>query len=174
MAFVLDPELEKRLRRIQLLLLDVDGILTDNRIFMGAAGEWHRFFSIRDGYGIKRVLEAGYQVGIITGSRAKDIQERAKALKITHFVEGTLDKKPAFDGILANARLAPDQVAYMGDDEFDVPVLKAAGFAATAPDAMEECLDSVHYVTKRPAGNGAVREVCEMILKYGAHSRGNA
>jgi len=172
MAQVTDSELQKRLRRIQLLLLDVDGILTDNRIFLNAGGEWVRLFSIRDGYGIKRILDAGYQVGIITGSKAKDIQERAKSLKLTHFVEGTLDKKPAFDGILAKAGFQADQVAYMGDDEFDVPVLKAAGFAATAPDAMEEALESVHYVTKRPAGNGSVREVCEMILKYGALSRG--
>lgn len=174
MAFVLDAELVDRLRRIKLLLLDVDGVLTDCRVFLDSNGEWKRLFSIRDGYGIKRLTESGYQVGVITGSKSKDIQERVKALGMHFFVEGTLDKKPAFDLILKQAGLSADEVAFVGDDDFDLPVLRAAGFAATVPEAMEEVLESVHYITSRPGGNGAVREVCEMILNFGAYSRGQA
>jgi len=163
-----------RLKRIKLLLLDVDGVLTDCRIFLDATGEWRRFFSIRDGYGIIRIQEAGYQVGIITGSKAKDIQQRAEALKLEYFVQGTLDKKPAFDQILHESGLAPDEVAFMGDDHFDLPVLRSCGLAATVSDAMEEVIQESHYVAKRPAGNGAVREICDLILKFGAHARGLA
>jgi 3-deoxy-D-manno-octulosonate 8-phosphate phosphatase (KDO 8-P phosphatase) len=172
MGFVLDAKLIEKLRPIKLLLLDVDGVLTDCRIYMDSVGDWRRSFSIRDGYGITRLMEAGYQVGIITGSKAKDIQERAKHLRLNYFVEGTLDKKPAYDEILRKANLKPSEVAYMGDDDFDLPVLNATGFAATVPEAMDEVLERAHYVTKRPGGNGAVREVCELILRYGAHTKG--
>ena len=172
MGFVLDVQLVNRLRRIKLLLLDVDGVLTDCRVFLDSSGEWRRFFSIRDGYGIKRLIEGGYQVGIITGSKAQDIQERAKTLKLQYFIEGTLDKKPAFEKILVQAGLKADEVAFMGDDDFDLPVLREAGFAATVPEAMEEVIENAHYVSTRPGGNGAVRELCELILKFGAHSRG--
>ena len=174
MGFVLDVQLVNRLRRIKLLLLDVDGVLTDCRTFLDSSGEWRRFFSIRDGYGIKRLMDEGYEVGIITGTKAQDIQERAKVLKLQYFIEGTLDKKPAFEKILAQAGLRSDEVAYMGDDEFDLPVLKAAGFAATVPEATEGVIESAHFVSTRPGGNGAVRELCELILKFGAHSRGQS
>ncbi len=162
-----------RIRPIKLLLLDVDGVLTDARIFLDSSGEWRRFFSIRDGYGIKLMMEAGYQVGIITGSKAKDIEARAKSLGLQYFVEGTLDKKPAFEKILAQSGFRPDEVSYMGDDEFDRPVLQSVGFAATVPEAIESVLEDVHYVTKRPGGNGAVREVCDLIRKHGAYSKGS-
>jgi len=151
----------------------VDGVLTDCRVFLDAGGEWRRQFSIRDGYGIVRLREAGYKIGIITGSKAKDIQERARVLGLHFFHEGSTDKKPAFDQILLESGLQSHEIAYMGDDEFDVPVLRQVGFAATVPEAMEDVFDSVQYVARRPGGNGAVREVCELILKYGAFSRGH-
>ena len=158
------------LRKIRLLALDVDGILTDCRTFLDSDGEWRRLFSIRDGYGLMRLQEAGYKVAIITGSKAKDIDERVKVLKIPFFYSGKLDKEPQFQILMKDSGLKADQIAYMGDDIFDIPVLKECGFAATVPDAMEEVIPCVHYITKRPAGNGAVREVCELILKHGAHS----
>jgi 3-deoxy-D-manno-octulosonate 8-phosphate phosphatase (KDO 8-P phosphatase) len=113
-------------------------------------------------------MEAGYKTAIITGSKAKDIQERVKALKIDYFFEGTLDKLPAFEKILQESGLKAEETAFVGDDVFDIPVLKKVGFSATVPDAMEEVKDIVHYTTTRPAGNGAVREICEALLKYGA------
>jgi 3-deoxy-D-manno-octulosonate 8-phosphate phosphatase (KDO 8-P phosphatase) len=174
MSFAASPELIERIRPVKLLLLDVDGVLTDCRVFLDANGDWKRFFSIRDGYGIKRIMDAGYEVGVITGSKAKDIEARVKALGLQHFFEGTLDKKPAFEKILGQTGLQPHEVAYMGDDDFDVPVLSLAGFAATVPEAMDSVLEKVHYFTRRPGGNGAVREFCELILNFGAYSRGSS
>ena len=160
-----------RLKKIKLLALDVDGILTDCRTFLDESGEWRRFFSIRDGYGIMLLREQGYKVAIITASKAKDIKERAQVLKIDYFHDGNFDKRTEFNKLLQASGYNAEEVAYMGDDHFDVPVLKEVGFAATVSDALDEVFPSVHYIAKRPAGNGAVREVCELILKYGAFSK---
>lgn len=151
-----------------MLIMDVDGVLTDCRVFLDSDGQWRRFFSIRDGYGISRLIESGYQTGIITGSKAEDIEKRAQVLKIQHFYQGSVHKVPAYEDILKKTGFNEDEIAYIGDDIFDVPILKRVGFSATVSDAMEEVIASVDYVTRRPAGNGAVREVCDFIFKYGA------
>jgi len=164
----LNSDLKRRLMHIKMLLLDVDGVLTDCRVFLDSNGEWRRLFSIRDGYGIKMLLDLGYKVGIITASKSKDISERAKALGLTYFFEGSLDKIPAFEFAMKDAGLLPHEVAYMGDDLFDIPILRKVGFAATVSDAIEDVREIVHYLAKRPAGNGAVREVCDLIRKNGA------
>lgn len=164
----LKPDVLNRIKNIKMLLLDVDGVLTDCRIFFDNSGEWKRHFSIRDGYGIKMLLDLGYKVGIITASKSKDIAERAKALGLTYFFEGSLDKVPAFESALKDSGLKANEVAYMGDDLFDIPLLKQVGFAATVSDAMEEVVEIAHYQARRPAGNGAVREVCDLIRKNGA------
>lgn len=152
--------------------MDVDGVLTDCRVFMDSDGQWKRMFSIRDGYGIVRLMEAGYKTAIITGSKSKDIEARAKGLGINYFFEGSLDKVPAFEKVLQDSGLSADEVAYMGDDLFDMPLLQRVGFAATVSDAMEDVLKIANYVARRPAGNGAVREVCDLILKSGAFREG--
>lgn len=157
----------KNISRIKCLVLDVDGILTDCRIWLDQDGEWKRFFSIRDGYGMLRLHQAGYKLGIITASKAKDIAERACNLKVDFFYQGNLDKLPAFEDLKKKANLQDFEIAYMGDDLFDLPLLDRVGFSATAPEAMEDVKSKVHYVTERPGGNGCVREVCELILKYG-------
>jgi 3-deoxy-D-manno-octulosonate 8-phosphate phosphatase (KDO 8-P phosphatase) len=159
-----------RLKKIKMLVLDVDGVLTDCRVFMDSDGQWKRQFSIRDGYGIVRLMEAGYKTAIITGSKAKDIEERAKGLGINYFYQGNLDKVPAFENLMSASGLSADEMVYMGDDLFDIPLLKRVGFSATVPEAMEEVIETVDYVTKRPGGNGAVREICDFILRYGAFS----
>ena len=153
-----------------MLVLDVDGILTDCRVWMDSNGQWKRIYSVRDGVGIKALIEAGYKVAIITGSMAEDVRARAKMLGIQYFFEGALDKNPSFVELQKQSGLRPNEMAYMGDDVFDIPLLKQVQFAATVPDAMEDVLDVVQYVTRRPAGNGAVREVCDYILKYGFFS----
>lgn len=152
-----------------MLVLDVDGVLTDCRIFLDADGQWKRFFSIRDGYGIARLIAAGYKTAFITGSTSKDIEARAKVLGIHYFYQGSLDKIPAFEKILQDTGFSADEVAYMGDDLFDIPVLERVGFSATVPEAMESVLQMVHYTTRRPGGNGAVREVCDLIFQFGAY-----
>ena len=167
-------ELEiSRLRKIKMLLLDVDGILTDCRIWMDTNGEWRRFFSIRDGVGIKLLIENGYQLGLITGSKAEDIRARVKSLGIHYHYEGSLDKEPAFLDIKKRSGFQDSEIAYMGDDFFDLPILNRVGFSATVPDAMEQVKKSVHYVTSRPGGHGAVREVCDYLLEYGIFGQKN-
>jgi 3-deoxy-D-manno-octulosonate 8-phosphate phosphatase (KDO 8-P phosphatase) len=164
---------EKKLANIKMLIMDVDGVLTDCRVFLDSSGQWRRLFSIRDGYGISRLMEAGYQTAVITGSKAEDIEKRVQVLKIHHFYQGSLDKVPAFEEIVRKTGLKEEEIAYIGDDLFDIPILQRVGFAATVPDAMDEVLSVVDYVTKRPAGNGAVREVCDFICKLGAYRKGD-
>ena len=167
---VLAESLLKRLQKVKLLLLDVDGILTDCRVFQSPDGEWRRFFSIRDGYGIVSLHKAGYKTGIITASKAKDIKDRAQVLGINYFYDGSQEKSDQLDKLFKESGFSELDAAYMGDDVFDVPVLRRVGFAATVGDAMEEAIEAAHYVAHRPAGNGAVREVCDLILRYGAFS----
>jgi 3-deoxy-D-manno-octulosonate 8-phosphate phosphatase (KDO 8-P phosphatase) len=161
-------KIEQKLSQVELLALDVDGVLTDARIFLSDSGEWRRSFSIRDGYGIKKLKESGYKIAIITGSKAKDIKERAKVLEVDFLYEGFSEKLPALEKLEKDSGIPAKNWAYMGDDEFDIPVLERVGFAATVSDAMDKVFELQPYVAKRPAGNGAVRELCELILKFGA------
>lgn len=157
----------EKLKNIKLLILDVDGVMTDTRIFLDSDGEWKRFFSIRDGVGIKEMQKLGYQTAVITGSKAKDITERVKNLGITYFYDGFLDKKPAFKKLQEDAKLSAEEMAYIGDDIYDIPLLQEVGYAATVPEAVEEVKKIVDYITERPGGLGAVREICDQIIKHG-------
>lgn len=161
----------KKLKPIKMLVLDVDGVLTDCRIWLDSNGEWKRFFSIRDGVGIKLLKEAGYKLAIITGTKAADIQARAKVLGFDYFYEGALDKSPSFAKLQVESGISSAEIAYVGDDIFDIPLIRQVGFGATVPDAVDEVIECSHYVTKRPGGNGAVREICDFILKYGHFSK---
>lgn len=159
-----------RLSKIKMVVLDVDGVMTDCRIFLDSDGEWKRFFSIRDGAGIKRIMKQGYKLAVITGSKTKDIQVRMKNLGIHYFYEGAEDKEPPFLDLQKQSGIRPEEMAYMGDDYFDIPLLKKVGFATTVPEAVDEVKDVVHYISKRPGGNGAVRELCDLIYYHGAYS----
>lgn len=164
--------LVEKIAKIKLLILDVDGVLTDTRIFLDSDGEWKRFFSIRDGVGIKELQKLGYKTAVITGSRSKDITERVKVLGITYFYDGFLDKDPAFLQLQRESGLNPSEMAYIGDDIYDIPLLRSVGYAATVPEAVEEVKAIVDYVTTRPGGLGAAREICDQIIKNGFYSRG--
>ncbi len=154
-----------------MLVLDVDGVLTDCRVWMDSNGEWKRFFSIRDGVGIKLLHEAGYKLAIITGTKSADIKARAQVLAFDYFYEGAMDKKPSFEKLQKESGFAADEMAYVGDDIFDIPLLQSVGFGATVPEAVDEVIASAQYVTKRAGGNGAVREICDFILKYGFYAK---
>lgn len=158
-----------KLKNIKMLVLDVDGILTDCRVWLDSNGEWRRFFSLRDGAGIVRLIEKGYKIAVITASKSKDIQMRVKHLGIHYFYEGSMDKVPAFEKLQKESGVSPAEMAYMGDDFFDIPILKRVAFAATVPQAVEEVKPHVHYITERAGGDGAVREVCDYLYKYGAY-----
>ncbi|MES3036547.1 MAG: HAD-IIIA family hydrolase [Bdellovibrionota bacterium] len=157
----------RSLSSIKLLILDVDGVLTDSCIWLDSSGEWRRKFSVRDGIGIRRLIESGYQLAIITASKAEDIRMRVKNLGIQHFYEGSINKEPAFKDLQTKSGLSPKQMAYIGDDIFDIPLLEAVGFSATVPEALEEVKRIVQYTTRHPGGNGAVREVCDLIYRHG-------
>lgn len=161
----------QKLGTVKMLVLDVDGVLTDCRLWMDSDGEWKRIYSVRDGVGIKALAAAGYKLAIITGAQAKDVRARAKMLGFDFFYEGAADKWPSFEKLQLDSGLKPSEMAYVGDDVFDIPLIKSVAFGATVPEAVDEVIEVAQYVTKRPGGNGAVREVCSFILKYGFYSK---
>jgi 3-deoxy-D-manno-octulosonate 8-phosphate phosphatase (KDO 8-P phosphatase) len=154
-----------------MLVLDVDGVLTDCRLWMDSNGQWKRIYSVRDGVGIKRLIENGYKLAVITGATAEDVRARVKMLGIHFLYEGALDKVPSFAQLQIDSGFRPEEMAYVGDDIFDIPLIQEVAFGATVPEAVEEVIEIADYVTKRPGGNGAVREVCDFIFRYGAFSK---
>lgn len=154
-----------------MLVLDVDGVLTDCKLWMDSDGEWKRIYCVRDGVGIKRLIEAGYKLAVITGAKAVDVRARVQMLGIHYLYEGAADKVPSFLALQKESGLTPEEMAYVGDDIFDIPLIKKVGFGATVPEAVDEVIESAQYVTKRSGGNGAVREVCNFILKYGYYAK---
>lgn len=157
-----------RVKPLKLLAFDVDGIMTDNHVWMIQPGEWRRQFSIRDGYGIQMLIEKGYQIAFITGSKSEDVRERAKVLKIHHFYEGSLHKLPAYEEIKNKTGFTDEQILYMGDDFFDIPLIEKAGLGITVPEASLKVREKAKYITQNHGGHGAVREVCEMVLEFGS------
>ena len=152
-------------KEIRLLLLDVDGVLTDGSIVYGNSGTELKTFNIKDGFGIRLLREAGVEVGIITARRSEAVERRAQDLKLAHLYQGVGNKIEAFSEILAAQKLIPQQVAYMGDDWLDLPLLSRVGLAVTVADAVAEIKAVAHYVTRREGGKGAVRELCELIIE---------
>jgi 3-deoxy-D-manno-octulosonate 8-phosphate phosphatase (KDO 8-P phosphatase) len=150
---------------IKLLVLDVDGVLTDGAIVIDADGRESRAFNSVDGHGIRMWRRAGLKVAFISGRTAEAVNHRAKDLEIEHVFQGCHDKLPVLEKLLETEHLSPQQVAVVGDDLPDLPMLRFAGFAATVPDAVDEVKKHADYVTTRPGGRGAVREVIEYILK---------
>lgn len=157
--------MQDKLKKIKLLLSDVDGVMTDTTIWLDSDGHWKRNFSIYDGMGFKRLQAEGIQVGIITASDALDVRERFKFLKVDHFYEKASDKRPALDDIRQKTGFELEEIAYIGDDIMDVPLLEVVGFSVSVPHALEEVKSKADFITQNPGGHGAVREVCEMILK---------
>ena len=154
------------LDRIRLLVLDVDGVLTDGRIVYDSAGGEAKAFHAADGQGIKYWLRAGHQAAVLSGRESETVQRRADELGIALVCMGAKDKLPAFEELLARADASAEETCYVGDDLVDLPVLARAGFAVAVRDAPEEVRRTAHYVTRRPGGAGAVREVIERILRY--------
>lgn len=153
------------LRQIKLLLLDVDGVLTDGRIVYGTDGCEIKAFDVKDGHGLKLIQRAGIQVGIITGRESNIVVRRAAELGINLVYQAAKDKKTPFYEILKKLSLQPSEVAYVGDDLVDLPILKEVGFSATVADAVEDIKPHVDMITSRRGGRGAVREVCDYLLK---------
>jgi 3-deoxy-D-manno-octulosonate 8-phosphate phosphatase (KDO 8-P phosphatase) len=155
----------RRAKGIKLLVMDVDGILTDGRVIYTAGGETQVAFDIQDGHGIKLALRAGLGLAIITGRESEVVAQRARELGIAELHQKALDKLVVFQKLVARHRLSPSQVACMGDDLLDLPLLLRVGLAVTVPGAVDEVRAAAHYVTRRAGGRGAVREAIELLLK---------
>ena len=157
--------MENQLARIKLLLLDVDGVLTDGRIIYDNQGNELKAFDVKDGHGLKMVQRAGIKVGIITGRRSAVVSRRAQELGIEILYQGALRKLEPYLEILSAQNLNDNQVAYVGDDLVDLPILHRVGFSATVADAVPDLFPCVDYVATRPGGGGAVREICDLLLR---------
>jgi len=157
-------DVDRRARGVRLLTCDVDGVLTDGRIYMGDDGrEWKAFCAL-DGVGIKMLAAAGVTVAWITGSKAPVVAHRARALGVFHLIQGADDKLAPWEDLRRELDLAPSACAHIGDDLPDVPLFERCGLAIGVPHATAEVRARVHYVTRRDGGHGAVREACELIL----------
>jgi 3-deoxy-D-manno-octulosonate 8-phosphate phosphatase (KDO 8-P phosphatase) len=157
--------MREKLARLKLLLLDVDGVMTDGRIIYNADGVETKAFDVKDGHGLKLLQRAGFKIGIITGRQSEVTRVRAHELGIDLVIQGAKEKLPRYLEVIQRLALCDEEVAYMGDDLIDLPVLRRVGFSVTVADAIEEVKPHVHYVTERPGGRGAVREVCDFILR---------
>lgn len=152
------------LTSIRLLVLDVDGVLTDGRLVYGADGEISKTFHVRDGYGIKAARAAGIEVAIISGRDSAAVQARCRELGVRHVYLGVDHKGEALSAVLAALKLKPTQCACMADDVPDLPLLRQAGLAIAVADAHPAALAAAHRRTRQTGGAGAVREVCDWLL----------
>ena len=152
-------------RNIRLLIMDVDGVLTDGRIYYNAQGEESKSFYVQDGLGLKLLQTTDIKLAIISGRADRCVEHRASALGIDYYYAGVRDKKVALDELLAETGLTAKQCAFIGDDLIDLPILRRVGLAVTVPDASALVRQHSHYVTGSPGGHGAVREVAELIMQ---------
>lgn len=151
---------------IDLMVLDIDGVLADGRIVYDSRGGETKSFHVTDGQGLRYWMRVGHEAAILSGRSSAPIRYRAEELGIRCVHMGAKDKLPVFEKILKRFRRTADRVCYVGDDLVDIPVMARCGFAVATPDAAAEVRRVAHYVTRRPGGAGAVREVIELILNY--------
>lgn len=164
MTNISEIELQERLSQVKLLALDVDGVLTDGGLYYTESGEEFKKFNVKDGQGIKLVMQAGIEVAIITTSTSATVLHRAKKLGIKHAFLGIEDKLTTVKKLCEHLSLSVSQVAYVGDDIVDLPVLHTVGCPLSVADAMPENQASAAYVTKLAGGQGCVREICNLLL----------
>ena len=161
----LSPELVQRASRVSLLVLDVDGVLTDGRIVYADYGDELKCFDVQDGAGLVFWHRVGLKSAIITARHSRLIRRRAKEMRVDFLAQKQLLKLPAYQRVLKRFRVAEEQVCAIGDDLMELPILRRAGFAVAVPNAVDEIKQASHYVTRRDGGRGAVREVVDLILQ---------
>jgi 3-deoxy-D-manno-octulosonate 8-phosphate phosphatase (KDO 8-P phosphatase) len=165
MALLPAAEITRRARTLRLLLFDVDGVLTDGTIVVHGDGSEAKRFSIRDGAALVWAQRAGLSTGVLSGRISAATERRAAELGLTVVVQGRADKRAAYLDVLAAHGLTDEQVAFMGDDLMDLPVIARVGLSAAPADAASDVQARVHWVSTRPGGRGAVREFIEMVLR---------
>jgi 3-deoxy-D-manno-octulosonate 8-phosphate phosphatase (KDO 8-P phosphatase) len=155
----------EKARNIRLVIFDVDGVLTDGSLFIGDGGEEDKAFNSRDGHGMKMLQNSGVDIGIITGRSSDVVRHRMDSLGIKHVYQGQLDKLPAFEELIAKLGVGAEQVAYVGDDVIDLPILIRVGLAIAVQDAHHMVKQHSHWITPNPGGRHAARDVCEFIMQ---------
>lgn len=155
----------RKLARVQLLICDVDGVLSDGSIYLGNQGEEYKSFNTKDGFGIKALQNAGIAVAVITGRNSTIVAERMKSLGVQHVYQGQSDKMHSYQTLLAELGLPPEQTAYIGDDVVDLPVMLDCGLGVAVADAHPLVRQKADYITRLAGGRGAVRELCDLMLE---------
>ena len=155
----------ERAKRVRLMLFDVDGVLTDGKLWYGPGGEALKAFGALDGHGIKLLLQSGVAVALLSGRTSPAVAQRALELGVPHVLQGIDDKRAAFEALCAKLGIPADETGFMGDELVDLPVLKRCGFACAPREAHELVRDRVHYVARAPAGAGAAREICDLLMR---------
>ena len=162
---MVSESLRDRILRIKLVLVDIDGVLTDGRIILASYGDELKFFDVQDGLGFVLLRRAGFKTVMISAKKSRVNQRRAKELKVVKIYQNAFDKLKVYEKILKRFRARDEEVCFIGDDLIDIPVLKRVGFAVGVSNAIPEVKELVHYLTEKSGGRGAVREVADMILK---------
>lgn len=160
----MDATLKERASKIRMLVLDVDGVLTDGKLYFDHAGNELKAFNTRDGLGMKALQRCGIEIAVITGRKSKAVAHRMSQLGIKHVYQGREDKLNAFLHLLDITGLDEHEICYAGDDWIDLPLLMRAGLAISVADAEEHVKEHAHWITQRNGGDGAVREMCNLIL----------
>jgi len=155
----------ERARRIRLVIFDVDGVLTDGSLFIGDDGQEYKAFNSRDGHGMKMLRSTGVEIAIITGRSSEVVRHRVSDLGIRHVYQGQHDKLVAFDELVKTLSLATEEIAYVGDDVVDLPVMRRVGLAVAVQDAHFLVKQHAHWQTPHCGGRGAGRDVCELIME---------
>ena len=157
--------IDDKAAKIKLLILDVDGVMTDGRIIISDRGEEIKHFDVKDGFGLNRLMRSGIEVVIISGRKSEAVEHRAKDLGIREIYQGVKDKEALFIKIIQQKKLRREQICCMGDDLPDLPIFNRSGVSVAVADAAPEVRSAATFVTQNRGGNGAIREVCEVILK---------
>ena len=169
------PDTEKmqavaeKAKKLKLLILDVDGVLTDGKLFFDNAGNEYKSFHARDGHGIKLLRQTGVEVAVISGRKSNSVALRMQSLGIAHVYQGHEDKRAAFDELIEKIGITPEQAAHVGDDLLDLPIMMRVGLAIAVDDANFAVKQRAHWCTSLPGGHGAVREVCDFIMQAQGH-----
>jgi 3-deoxy-D-manno-octulosonate 8-phosphate phosphatase (KDO 8-P phosphatase) len=158
-------ELFEKAAKIRLVIFDVDGVLTDGSLYLGDDGQEYKAFNSKDGLGMKMLRASGVEVGIITARTSEVVRLRMESLGIPHVYQGMQEKMPAYDELKKRLKLSDEQIAYVGDDVVDMPIMRRVGLAVTVQDAHKLVLQYAHWTTTSPGGRGAAREVCELLME---------
>lgn len=159
------PNLIEKAKKIKLLILDVDGVMTDNRLFYSDDGIEYKSFNTRDGHGMVLLQKSQVDIGIITGRKSQLVTNRMNDLKVKHVYQGVPDKLPTFLKLVDDLQLELDEIAYIGDDILDLPILLRVGLSVTPLDGDNEVKTRVDYISKYNGGHGCVREICEILMR---------